>query len=68
MGLEPNRSQLMNARNLSMDLFNMRAFHAALDEQRRARGLSWTQLAAEINRRSNQRRRFQSVRERFVTC
>jgi len=51
-----------------MDLFNMRAFHAALDEQRRARGLSWTQLAAEINRRSNQRRRFQSVRERFVTC
>src|ERR1700691_4290894 len=36
--------------NLSMNLFNMRAFHAELDEQRRARGLSWTQLAAEINR------------------
>ncbi|HEY1501227.1 MAG TPA: hypothetical protein VGF88_16760 [Acidobacteriaceae bacterium] len=33
-----------------MNLFNMRAFHAALDEQRRARGLSWTQLATEINR------------------
>jgi transcriptional regulator with XRE-family HTH domain len=33
-----------------MNLFNMRAFHAELDEQRRARGLSWTQLAAEINR------------------
>jgi hypothetical protein len=33
-----------------MNLFNMRALHGALDEQRRARGLSWTQLAAEINR------------------
>ena len=33
-----------------MNLFDMRAFHAALDEQRRARGLSWAQLAAEINR------------------
>ena len=33
-----------------MNLFDMRAFHAELDEQRRARGLSWTQLAAEINR------------------
>jgi transcriptional regulator with XRE-family HTH domain len=28
----------------------MRAFHAELDEQRRSRGLSWTELAAEINR------------------
>jgi transcriptional regulator with XRE-family HTH domain len=28
----------------------MSAFHAELDGQRRARGLSWTQLAAEINR------------------
>lgn len=33
-----------------MTVFNMGAFHAALDEERRARGLSWTQLAAEINR------------------
>lgn len=33
-----------------MYLFSMRAFHAELDAQRRARGLSWTQLAAEINR------------------
>jgi hypothetical protein len=33
-----------------MTPFNMRAFHAALDEQRRARGLSWTPLASEINR------------------
>jgi transcriptional regulator with XRE-family HTH domain len=33
-----------------MNLFNMRVFHTELDEQRRARGLSWTQLAAEINR------------------
>jgi hypothetical protein len=33
-----------------MSLFNMRAFHAELDEQRRSRGLSWGQLAAEINR------------------
>jgi len=33
-----------------MNPFNMRAFHAELDEQRRARDLSWTQLAAEINR------------------
>jgi transcriptional regulator with XRE-family HTH domain len=33
-----------------MNLFNMHALHAALDEQRRARGLSWAQLAAEINR------------------
>lgn len=31
-------------------VFDMRAFHAALDGERRARGLSWTQLAAEINR------------------
>jgi hypothetical protein len=30
--------------------FDMRAFHSALDEQRRARGLSWPELAAEINR------------------
>jgi hypothetical protein len=33
-----------------MNLFNMRAFHTELDEQRRSRGLSWTELAAEINR------------------
>jgi hypothetical protein len=33
-----------------MNMFNMRALHAALDEQRCARGLSWIQLAAEINR------------------
>lgn len=33
-----------------MNLFDMRAFHAELDKQRRSRGLSWTQLAAEINR------------------
>lgn len=33
-----------------MNFFDMRAFHAELDAQRRARGLSWTQLAAEINR------------------
>lgn len=28
----------------------MRQFHAELDEQRRRRGLSWTELAAEVNR------------------
>lgn len=28
----------------------MRPFHAELDEQRRRRGLSWTELAAELNR------------------
>jgi hypothetical protein len=33
-----------------MRLFDMRAFHAAVDEQRRARGLSWVELAAEVNR------------------
>lgn len=33
-----------------MNLFDMRAFHGELDKQRRSRGLSWTQLAAEINR------------------
>jgi hypothetical protein len=33
-----------------MSLFDMRAFHAELDKQRRSRGLTWTQLAAEINR------------------
>lgn len=33
-----------------MNLFEMRALHAELDEQRRARGLSWIQLAAEVNR------------------
>ncbi len=33
-----------------MKLFDMRAFHAELDEQRRARGLSWIELAVEINR------------------
>ncbi len=33
-----------------MNLFNMRAFHAELDEQRHSRGLSWAQLATEINR------------------
>lgn len=29
--------------------FDMRAFHAALDAERRARSLSWTELADEIN-------------------
>lgn len=33
-----------------MNLFNMRALVDELDEQRRVRGLSWVQLAAEINR------------------
>src|ERR1700722_18157698 len=33
-----------------MKPFDMCAFHAELDAQRRVRGLSWTQLAAEINR------------------
>jgi hypothetical protein len=33
-----------------MKSFDMRAFQAALDEQRRARDLTWTELAAEINR------------------
>jgi hypothetical protein len=33
-----------------MNLFDMRAFHAEIDNQRRFRGLTWTQLAAEINR------------------
>jgi transcriptional regulator with XRE-family HTH domain len=33
-----------------MNLFDMRAFHAELDKQRRSRGLTWPQLAAEINR------------------
>jgi hypothetical protein len=33
-----------------MNLFDMRAFYAELDKQRRFRGLTWTQLAAEINR------------------
>jgi hypothetical protein len=40
----------MNGRSLPMSLFDMRQFHAELDEQRRRRGLSWTELAAEINR------------------
>lgn len=30
--------------------FAMRAFHAELEAERRAQGLNWTQLAAEINR------------------
>jgi hypothetical protein len=30
--------------------FDMRAFHGALDAARRARGLTWTELAAETNR------------------
>jgi hypothetical protein len=30
--------------------FDMRAFHAALDKARQARGLSWAELAAETNR------------------
>src|SRR5580698_6841931 len=29
--------------------FDMNTLHAALDAERRARGLSWTELAAEIN-------------------
>jgi hypothetical protein len=33
-----------------MNLFDMRAFYAELDEQRRSCGLNWTKLAAEINR------------------
>jgi transcriptional regulator with XRE-family HTH domain len=33
-----------------MDLFDMRAFYAELDERRRSLNLTWTQLAAEINR------------------
>jgi hypothetical protein len=35
---------------LAKKRFSMPDFHAELDRQRRARGLSWTQLAAEINR------------------
>lgn len=30
--------------------FDMRAFHAALDAARQAKGLSWAELAAETNR------------------
>lgn len=30
--------------------FDMRALYAALDQARRVRGLSWTELAAEINK------------------
>jgi hypothetical protein len=30
--------------------FDMRAFHAALDAARRAKGLSWAELASETNR------------------
>jgi hypothetical protein len=30
--------------------FDMKAFHRAVDERRRERGLSWTELAAEVNR------------------
>jgi hypothetical protein len=33
-----------------MHLFDMRGFYTAVDEERRARGLSWVELAAEINR------------------
>lgn len=33
-----------------MNLFDMCAFHAELDRQRRARDLTWEELAAEINR------------------
>ena len=40
----------MTGRSLPLSLFNTRQFHAELDEQRRRRGLSWTELAAEINR------------------
>jgi hypothetical protein len=36
--------------HLPVNLFDMRAFHAELDKQRCSRGLTWTQLAAEINR------------------
>lgn len=35
---------------MPVNRFDMRAFHAELDAQRLARGLSWVQLAAEINR------------------
>jgi hypothetical protein len=45
------RNRAINKKTeLQMKRFNMRAFYAEFDEQRRARGLSWTQLAAEINR------------------
>ncbi|MGC1784792.1 MAG: hypothetical protein WA708_19920 [Acidobacteriaceae bacterium] len=30
--------------------FDMKAFHRAVDERRRERGLSWIELAAEVNR------------------
>lgn len=33
-----------------MNRFDMRSFHTELDAQRRGRGLSWAQLATEINR------------------
>jgi hypothetical protein len=33
-----------------MNVFNMRAFHVELDEQRRSRGLTWEEVAKEINR------------------
>ncbi|HEX5235129.1 MAG TPA: helix-turn-helix transcriptional regulator [Silvibacterium sp.] len=35
-------------RVLSPGRFDPRALYAALDEQRRTRGMSWTQVAAEI--------------------
>lgn len=33
-----------------MHRFDMKVFHAAVDEERRARSLSWVELAAEINK------------------
>jgi hypothetical protein len=36
-----------------MDRFNVRALHKALDEERRARNLTWTELTAQINRPFN---------------
>ena len=35
---------------MGMHHFDMKAFHAAVDEERRARSLSWVELAAEINK------------------
>jgi hypothetical protein len=36
-----------------MDRFNVRALHKALNEERRARNLTWTELTAQINRPFN---------------
>jgi len=44
------RSELSTATSSRLHRFDMRAFHGALDAARRARGLTWTELAAETNR------------------